>query len=163
MKAAARASKTDGSSLGFPAGSMVGKRTVTEYVRYVDMTVRSVVLPDELEAKDGSDKRCNREEEFDRGVEAFIRKQRCRWRSPKAAKASSYCGTLVRDPYKDEHFHTHTSSNATSLPSTLIAALSISTSSGRIWRSTARFLAAAATEIATLGGDAFPEDFLQPD
>ena len=96
MKAVARASKTDGSSLGFPAGSMVGKRTATEYVRYVDMTVRSVVLPDELEAKDGSDKRCNREEEFDRGVEALVRKQRCRWRSPKAAKASSYCKTCVR-------------------------------------------------------------------
>ena len=36
VKAMARAPKTDGSSVGFPTGSMVGKRTATEYVKYVD-------------------------------------------------------------------------------------------------------------------------------
>jgi len=95
----ARASKTDGFSLGFPAGSMVGTRIATEYVRYVDMTVRSVVLPDESE-ENGSDKRCTFEEEFGRGIETLVRKQRRLWRSPKAAKASSYWSTCVRDPYK---------------------------------------------------------------
>jgi len=101
----------------------VGTLTATECVRCVDMTVRSVVLPDESEVKNDSDKRRTPEAEFGRGV---VKKERDvdegplrRLRHLRTAGFVSGIHTRIR------HFHIHTSSNATSFRSRVIGALPI--------------------------------------